>query len=191
MDYNYKCLKRNIYLRHEKSVRAITPDEIENIRLWRNDQMSVLRQKEEISKEDQLKYFETRIWKKAASDTPDNILLSYWDGSFLIGYGGFVHIDWESRRAEISFLLSTERARDKSTYTEDFMDFLCLLQEIAFNDLGFNRLYTETFDVRAHHVNALESAGFELEGRMRDHKLVEGRFVDSLIHGCLGRNNEG
>ncbi len=37
----------------------------------------------------------------------------------MIGYGGLVHISWEDKRAEMSFLDQTSRAEDNLIYKND------------------------------------------------------------------------
>ncbi len=109
------------------------------------------------------------------------------DGEFL-GYGGLTHIDWEQQRAEVSFLVDPERASDPERYECDLRAFLGFLQDWAFGELGLHRLFTETYAFREHHLSVLESAGFQPEGRMRDHVADPDSptgFADSLLHGLL------
>jgi RimJ/RimL family protein N-acetyltransferase len=115
------------------------------------------------------------------------LLVSILDDSReFVGYGGLTHIDWLHRRAEISFLVDPERAADRERYEADFSAFLDFLERWAFTDLGLNRLYTETYAFREHHIRILESRGLEPEGHLRQHILDpvgDGGFVDSIIHG--------
>jgi len=46
-------------------------------------------------------------------------------------------------------------------------------------------LFTETYDIRPRHVAILEMNGFKLEGRLIDHVLIDGKYIDALIHGCV------
>ena len=103
----------------------------------------------------------------------------------MIGYGGLVHIAWEHRRAEISFLLDPARVAAPGSYAVDYANFLSLIKEIAFECLGLHRLFTETYATRTHHISVLEDSEFRHEGVLRDHVIIEGRPVDSLLHGCL------
>ena len=183
----YACLKRQ---RYESGLLAVIPvreADMELIRVWRNEQMRVLRQSRPLSPEDQKRYFRDVVMPTFEQPQPPMLLFTYLLDDHPIGYGGLVHIDWENRRAEISFLLETARSREDADgeYARLFSCFLALMKRIAFDELGLNRLYTETFDIRPLHVQVLEQNGFRPEGRMRQHVLVDGRFVDSLIHGCL------
>lgn len=155
------------------------------IRGWRNDQMDVLRQAAPLTAEDQRRYWDEVIAPSFAQPRPRQILVSALEGGACVGYGGLVHIDWPSLRAEVSFLTAPDIAADEGAYTRLFSAFLAALKALAFDALGFHRLFTETYDIRPAHVRALEAAGFRPEGRMTDHVRIGDRFVDSLLHGCV------
>ena len=67
-------------------------------------------------------------------------------------------------------------------YQKDFRNFLKIVSIIAFEEVGFNCIFTETFDIRPNHISLLERFGFKLEGRKSQHILINGKNVDSLIH---------
>ena len=167
------------------SIRAIREEDIESVRLWRNAQMDVLRQSEPISSEAQVRYFTEKVWPEQALREPAQVLLAIERQGVLIGYGGLVHIAWVHRRAEVSFLLDPSRTTDLTRYRSDFLAFLQLVKTLAFDDLKLQRLYTETYAIRQHHLSVLEAADFRLEGTLRQHVIIDGRPVDSLFHGCL------
>jgi RimJ/RimL family protein N-acetyltransferase len=181
----YRCLPYPRLERDAFAVRAVQPGDIESIRQWRNDQMDVLRQSVTIQPEAQSAYFARHVWPSFDDEQPAQVLLAVEESGELIGYGGLVHIAWEHRRAEVSFLLATELARDEAQHLTRFARFFGLMKEQAFEGLQFHRLTTETFAFRTGHIATLESSGFRREGQMRDHVLVDGTFWDSLIHGCL------
>lgn len=169
-------------------VRAVQAEDIESIRCWRNAQIDVLRQSRPITPEEQVAYFERAIWPDKAADQPSNILLALVRNGRLIGYGGLVHIAWDYARAEISFLLSTEIAKDEEP--DLFAAWLRLMQRLAFDDLGLSRLTTETYAMRTTHIRVLEEAGFRREGLLRQHVRVGGRPMDAVVHGCLASDVE-
>ncbi|MBI5190035.1 MAG: GNAT family N-acetyltransferase [Nitrospirae bacterium] len=158
---------------------------MDSIRVWRNSQMEVLRQGRPLTEADQASYYENAVLPSMVQERPGMVLFSYLLDGSCIGYGGFTNIHWTSRRAELSFLLDTFRGRDTALYTREFSVFLGLMKLVAFRALGFNRLFTETYDIRPCHVAVLEDSGFRLEGRMLQHELIDGAYVDSLIHGYL------
>jgi RimJ/RimL family protein N-acetyltransferase len=172
------------------SLAAVHPRHIEAIRQWRNAQMDLLRQSRAIAPQEQVEYFEHRIWPDKARAEPANILLIIEDDGEPIGYGGLVHIAWEHRRAEISFLVKPEIAADLVAYRRCFLGFLGLAERIAFGQLGLHRLFTETYAIRTDHMAVIEEAGFRREGVMRHHVRIGGRPVDSVLHGRVNERND-
>lgn len=181
----YACLGQQQFSQQGYSIRSVEPGDIEDIRQWRNAQMAVLRQQREISPAEQVAYFEMQIWPTLAEPQPANLLVAYLLDGQLIGYGGLVHIAWDHRRAEVSFLLDPARTHDLAGYRNDFLNFLQLVKTMAFDDLQLQRLFTETYATRQHHISVLEAAGFRFEGRLDQHVVIDGKPVDSLFHGCL------
>ena len=113
------------------------------------------------------------------------MLFSFLENEQCIGYGGLTNIDWASKRVELSFLVNHQRAANNDLYLKDFSSFIDLMKKIAFDELNFNRIFTETYDLRPLHIRILEENGFKLEGRMKEHILVNGVLTDSLIHGFI------
>jgi RimJ/RimL family protein N-acetyltransferase len=171
------------------SISAVQPEHIESIRLWRNEQMDVLRQARPISKDEQISYFDTHIWPDMESPTPKQILVAIHEDGIFIGYGGLVHMSWNDFRAEVSFLIRTDLMSDAASVDRIFSHYLGLIKKLAFHDLGLNRLVTETFAHRTDIIPLLEKNGFVREGRMRKHVRVNGLPTDSLIHGCLAHDS--
>lgn len=182
---SYQCLKTNRFTYKEYEIVPYREADLMQIMRWRNEQMDVLRQNRELTEEDQIRYYRGVIVPTFVTAQPIMVLFSYLKHGECIGYGGLTNMDWHSGRAEISFLVDTARTRDEERYREDFSGFLHLMKEVAFGQLAFNRLFTETFDIRPRHIGILEGSGFRLEGRMKQHVRIGQSHVDSLIHGYL------
>ena len=182
---HWTCLSAQRFADAEYSLVPIAPSHIEPIRKWRNAQLSVLRQKEPITERQQIDYFSQHIWPTMSLPQPPNILMGFLQNDRLIGYGGLVHIDWEHRRAEISFLLDDARAGDDARYAKEFLAFLKLVRQLGFEDLKLHRLFTETYAMRTHHISVYDSFGLQLEGVLRDHVRIGDQYVHSLIHGII------
>ena len=105
----YLCLKRQTVKKDNYLLTAIRKEDIQKIRKWRNEQMDILRQDKPISYEDQEIYYLKSLVPNFSEKHPENILLSFLEDNKLIGYGGLVHINWETNSAEVSFLLETKR----------------------------------------------------------------------------------
>lgn len=181
----YRCLKETDYVTDCYYLVPIRHEHIYDIMQWRNEQMDVLRQTNVLTREDQERYYQTVILAGFRDRHPTQILFSFLCQKELIGYGGLVHLNWNDRRGEVSFLEKTSRALDPDLYEKDFAAFIRLIKMVAFEDLELNRISGETFDLRPRHIHVMEQNGFVLEGRMREQVFREGRFVDSLIHGLL------
>jgi len=184
----YSFLTKNKILLGKYSIAPLRKQDIQKIRKWRNEQIRVLRQQSPLTKTDQIKYFEHVIKKSFHEIQPDVILFSFLKENNCIGYGGLVHINWNSKRGEVSFVSDTIRTESKKIYQKDFSIFLKLLFKISFDDMCLNKLTTETFDIRPWTIEVLENQGFKKEGRLRKHVLIDDRFYDSILHGKIIRN---
>jgi len=182
---SYRALTTNEYCKDEYSIVPMREMDILDIKQWRNEQIDILRQNVPLTDHDQQEYYHKHVVPSFSETEPKIILFSYLKHALCIGYGGLTNIDWENKRAELSFLLQTQRCANAQQYHRDFSHFIELVKRAAFDELHFNRIFSETYDVRTDHILALEENGFVLEGRLRKHVLVRGHFVDSLIHGCL------
>jgi RimJ/RimL family protein N-acetyltransferase len=132
-----------------------------------------------------MNYYQQMVVPLFSREHPSQLLFSLLLDNKCIGYGGIVHISWSNLRGEISFLVDPERLKIDGIYREDFSAFLAMIKEVAFEHLGFNRIFTETFDIRDEHIGILEASGFLREGRLREHVMIGGSFVDAVMHGFI------
>ncbi len=181
----YRCLAGSSPQQGGWRLRTLGDADIEPIRIWRNAQLSVLRQQEPVTPDAQRAYYARAIWPQTALAQPDTILVAYERDGVLIGYGGLVHVAWPHRRAEVSFLADPAIGADPDDYATSLTVFLDLIRGMAFDDLGLARVFTETYAQRSHHIGVLERAGMIREGTLRDHVVVAGTPTDSILHGCL------
>jgi len=187
---NYACLKKNSYVHENYELVPIRIEDAELIRKWRNEQIKFLRQEKFISNEEQSQYFEKVILPTFDQLEPNIILFSFLENSILIGYGGLVNINWNKKISEISFLVETNRSKKSFTYETDFSIFLNLLKKITCNELKFNKLFTETYDIRPNHINILEKNEFKISKKGNDQKIINGNSVEILFHSYICKMNE-
>lgn len=185
---NYRVLNKNIFNYNSYSVIPYRDEDKLKIKEWRNNQMDVLRQKQLLSDTDQINYYNNYVVPSFSQEQPRIILFSFLENNACIGYGGLTNIDWESKRVELSFLVDHHRAAKKELYEKDFSAFITLMKKVVFDELKFNRIFTETYDIRPLHINILEKNGFKTEGRMREHIFINGNYTDSLIHGFIKKD---
>lgn len=187
---NYIQLSNTEFTIGDYSIVSLRQEDLLKIKKWRNEQLSILRQSTILSDEDQINYYENFIKPSYTDKKTKIILFSFLLNDECIGYGGLTNIHWEDKRTELSFLVSTDRTKDAEVYESDFENFIELIKIVAFDDLQLNRIFTETYDLRDHHISILESCGFQLEGRMRQHVRIDNNYVDSLIHGYIKQDYE-
>lgn len=161
-DCGYRLLSKYSFEADGLLLRPVEPRDIESIRLWRNAQIDVLRQSQEITSDQQETYFNERIWPGKSSLRPREILLSIEQVGHLVGYGGLVHIEWDKEIAELSFLLDPSLENHFTSKRGILTGFVKILSRVAFENIGLQAIWTETFDFRREHIAVLEDAGFRL-----------------------------
>lgn len=176
----YKLLSNNKYTIKNFSIVPIRYEDRYLIMKWRNEQMYHLRQSEILTTHKQDKYFNDVISKIFEDEYPNQILFSYLFNNECIGYGGIVHINWVDLNAEISFLINTELENEE--FEIHWLNFLKLIEKVAFEDLKFHKLYTYAFDIRPKLYSVLDKCNYKEEARLKEHTLYNGKFIDVIIH---------
>jgi RimJ/RimL family protein N-acetyltransferase len=153
---------------------------------WRNEQIYHLRQSKELTIKEQDLYFDNVVANLFDVEFPSQILFSYLENDVCIGYGGLVHINWIDKNAEISFVLNTQL---ESAFIDHWCNFLYLIENVAFNEIGISKIYTYAFDLRPNLYLALEKSGFYHESTLINHSIFDGRFIDVVIHSKINNNS--
>jgi RimJ/RimL family protein N-acetyltransferase len=153
---------------------------------WRNEQIYHLRQSKPLDKKSQDKYFDNVVTKLFQDEKPDQILFSYLENGYCIGYGGLVHINWIDKNAEISFVLNTSL---EIKFVDHWCYFLTLIEQVAFKELRFHKIFTYAFDLRPLLYKALEKSRFTKEAVLKNHTYFNNKFIDVVIHSKLSENN--
>ena len=181
----YSFLSGKKYYSNKYSLVPLRERDVESIRKWRNEQIDILRQNKPLTKDEQSKYYHQVIKKSFYEKKPKIILFSFLIKNACIGYGGFVHIDWNSKKAELSFILDTNRTKEPRIYKKEFSIFLKIILNIGFKQILFNKIFTETFDIRPDTILILEKTGFVLENKLLSKNYINDSYVDSLFHRVL------
>ena len=179
----YKCLNQQIFTSGEFSLIPIRHQDRYDIMQWRNEQIYHLRQSEPLTVEKQDNYFNTTVASLFNEESPNQILFSLLEGNECIGYGGLVHINWIDRNAEVSFIMNT-RIEEKS-FSKNWSMFLKCLEQLAFGELAFHKIFIYAFDLRPHLYDVLELNGYFKDARLKDHSFFQGDFKDVLIYSKL------
>lgn len=185
---SYKCLKKQLFCCDDYSLVPIRYEDRFDIMRWRNEQIYHLRQARLLTEEDQQRYFDNVVAKLFDQQEPDQILFSYLENDICIGYGGLVHINWIDNNAEISFIMDTSLEADH--FAEHWNNYLTMLKEVAFNDLGLHKMFTYAFDLRPHLYRIFEDAGFKREATLKEHCCYNGEYKDVIIHSIWNDNDK-
>jgi len=181
----YNLLHDRAWSLDDYAIESIRLEDAEPVRIWRNQQIDVLRQSQSLTVDQQKEYFKKEVLPEFELPHPNQILVRFTLDGKLIGYGGIVHINWADQRGEVSFLLDTKRAQDTETYRKEIAIFLRLILDLAFNELCPNKLCTESYAHRTYHVDAIEESGFVREGLLRKHTFIDGRWYDAVVASAL------
>src|SRR5690606_25383591 len=142
----YKALNNQTFEKDNFSLVPIRYEDRFDIMKWRNEQLYHLRQQKPLTKEDQNNYFDNVVSKLFEEKQPNQFLFSLLENGKLIGYGGLVHINWIDKNAEISFIMDT--SLETNRFNDIWVNYLSLLDKIAFDELNLHKLYTYAFDLR-------------------------------------------
>ena len=176
----YIALKNQFFKYDNFSIVPIRFKDRFQIMKWRNEQMYHLRQEKPLTIESQDLYFKNVVSKLFNQKYPDQILFSYLNGIKCLGYGGLVHINWEDKNAEVSFIMNTEL--EATEFKKHWNIFLTMINQVAINELELIKTYTYAFDLRPNLYSALEDAGYIQEAKLKKHKKIDDKFIDILIH---------
>ena len=181
----YKCLEKQDYRLGKFSLVPLRIEDKFVIMKWRNEQIYHLRQQKPLSENDQEKYFNIVVAALFEQEKPEQVLFSYLENDTCIGYGGLVHINWQDRYAEISFIINT--ALEKDYFQFHWTTYLSLIEQVAFEGLNLHKIFTYAYDLRPHLYNAVEAAGFKQEARLKEHCFIDGNYFDVVIHSKINK----
>ena len=177
---SYKALNNQVFSSESYKIIPIRITDRYKIMKWRNEQIYHLRQASVLTKEDQDIYFEKIISTLFNLKFPSQILFSFFHESEFVGYGGLVHIDWKKRTTEISFLMNTDL---ESIFFEDYWkEFLALIEQVAFKELNFEKIFVYAYDVRKHLYTILVENNYKLTQTKKNNYVFNNKSIDALIY---------
>ena len=182
---HYKCIRQIDFTHNNFKLVPIRYKDRYLIMNWRNQQLYHLRQDKHLTKTDQDFYFENIITKLFDEKFPNQILFSFLENDICVAYGGLVHINWNDKNAELSFVINTEKEKDNFELYWDV--FLILIEDIAFSHLNLHKINTFAFDLRPHIYKIFENNGFVCEAILKEHCLFNNKFINVVIHSKLNK----
>ena len=183
----YSCLSQNELQNGLFKIIPIRYEDRNKIMNWRNEQMYHLRQNVKLTKEDQENYFKKVVSELFDQEQPNQILFSFIENSVCIGYGGLVHISWIDKNAEISFVMNSKL--ENEYFCKYWTIFLKLIEQVAFKELNFHKIFTYAFDSRPKLYRALELCDFQKEAILKNHCFFKGVYKDVIIHSKFNKLN--
>lgn len=184
----YRVLNKQNYYYNEYSLVPIRVQDRYKIMKWRNEQIYHLRQNEVLTPKKQDRYFEEVVADLFDNEKPDQILFSYLRNKECIGYGGLVHINWSDKNAELSFIIKSKI--EYSNFRKHWDIYLKLIEEVAFMELGFHKIYTYAYDLRPQLYNILEDNGYFKEAALEEHACIDNEYVNVIIHSKIINKGE-
>ena len=95
----------------------------------------------------------------------------------LIGYAGIASLNKNNNSGEYFIFIGDKHSWGKGIGT----DVTKIIVDLAFEELGLNRLSLTVSDINSYAVKAYLNAGFVEEGRMRQACFRDGKYHDKII----------
>lgn len=184
----YKSINKQRYTSGKYSIVPIRMGDRYTIMKWRNEQIYHLRQLKPLTKKAQDSYFKNVVSKLFNQEKPEQLLFSYLKENKCIGYGGLVHINWQDKHAEISFIMDTSLEKD---FFELYWEiYLNLIEQLAFDELQLHKIFTYAYDLRPHLYSLFEKAGYRREATLKEHVCFNDKYIDVVIHSKINNNGK-
>lgn len=94
----------------------------------------------------------------------------------LIGNCGIVNIDTVNRKAEIGIFIGEQDLLGQGYGREAVM----LLLDYGFNILNLNNIYLRPYAFNTRAIRCYEACGFQVAGRLREAKIINGQKYDEV-----------
>ncbi len=163
-------------------LRAIEREDLPRFVDWLNDpevrRNLILYQPLSIGQEEL--WYES-ILKESADEQPLCIEVKIGERWDLAGNIGFMQLNQHDRSAEIGIFIGRKDLWNKGYGCEAMR----LMAGHGFNDLNLNRIYLRVYETNLNGVRCYEKAGFKHEGRLREARFHEGRYINMLMMSIL------
>ena len=164
------------------SLFAVEKEDLQQMRDWRNnpDFRKYFREYRELNTRHQELWFEEKVVK---DDTTLMFSIKRNSDNKLIGCCGFVYINWVHRHADLSLYIGEKNQYiDKDGLAKESCN---LLLEYGFNELCFNKVWTEIYDFDEMKKSLYDKLGFKQDGLLRENYWYGGKWRDSRILSIL------
>lgn len=164
----------------EISLRALTPEDVDQFRIWRN-QPRIRHFTREFRP---LTHWDQARWFQSVSDpNTKHFMFAVWNtegvDTHLIGCVGLTYWNARDRHAEVSYYLGAKTGRGYA------LRALTLLHDWGFDELNLHRIFAEAYSDNERSSQLLNLLGYQEEGLLREHAWRNGAWVDSVMLGLL------
>jgi len=132
------------------------------------------------SKKQTEKFIEERIDQQTQTTRKDYDLAITLKSEELIGVCGIDDIKLRNRKGELGYCLNKDHwGKGYATEAaETLLDF-------GFTELELHRIHAKCDTRNTQSARVLEKVGMKQEGKLREHKLIDGKWRDSYIYSIL------
>lgn len=98
-----------------------------------------------------------------------------------VGNLSFIQIDQTNRSAEIGIVIGEKKFWSQGYGTEAMR----LMVKYGFENLNFNRIFLRVYEINPRGKRCYEKAGFNIDGRLREARYLEGEYIDVFMMSIL------
>ena len=163
-------------------LRAIEREDLQSFVAWINDPevRCNLLLYYPISIPEEEKWYEQML-TSPQDEHPLAIEVKTEKGWELAGNVGFININVHDRSAEIGIFIGRKGYWDHGYGREA----LRLMVQHGFENININRVYLYVYETNQRGIKCYEEAGFMHEGRLREARFHEGKYIDVFVMGIL------
>ena len=152
------------------------PDQLDAIVSWRNDNEVNQFLRPGMRTQEQV-----QTWYDETFSTASNRLFAIYHDHDLIGYASIEDIDVINQSCEFGIVIGNQQYWRQGIGKTVIKNML----EMAFTQLAMHRVMARIHDGNTASINCFTRSGFQFEGRHREAKYVNGKYVDLLFYAIL------
>ena len=162
-------------------IRPIEKNELPLIKKWYNDdEIMHWGSGSRPGLEYSLDFLEDIWYEEICSDSNTRMMIETKEGK-AIGIIGFSDKNSQERRCKLIILIGEREYWNKGYGSDAIKSFL----EYLFNRWNLNRVELDTWDGNERAIKCYQKCGFQIEGRFRKARFVNGKYHDEILMGIL------